>query len=140
MVRKTREGFPREYRIVRGAEYRAAYEGGLKLYQPHFILFARANSLTHHRLGITVTRKVGGAVVRNRIKRLFREIYRRVASEIPGSFDLVVNARRGAEAAGFSGLREQFLAAAGEAFRRRPLGAPAGIEQPASAKEGGAAP
>jgi len=55
-------------------------------------VFGLENRLGHCRVGFTVTRKVGNAVVRNRIKRILREIYRvnRLAST--GSLDLVVNA------------------------------------------------
>lgn len=122
MASRAREGFPKEYRIVRGADYRAAYGAGRKVHRTHFVLFALPNKLGHHRLGITVTRKVGSAVVRNRIKRLFREIFRRDAAGLPGSFDLVVNARRGAERADFGALRASFVGAALEAGAGAPVG------------------
>ena len=111
MVRQTREGFPWQYRIVRGSDYRAIYDAGRKLHSESFVLFAKSNTLGHHRLGITVSRKIGSAVVRNRVKRLFRELFRRSAAEIPPSFDLVINAKRGCALAGFVKLREEFLAA-----------------------------
>jgi ribonuclease P protein component len=117
VVRKTQEGFPWHYRIVRGSDYRAIYDAGLKLYSDSFVLFARANSLGHHRLGITVSRKIGGAVVRNRVKRLFREIFRKSAAEIPPSFDIVINARRGSAEAGYAQLQKEYLAVVGKMCR-----------------------
>ncbi len=117
MVRKTPEGFPWHYRIVRGSDYRAVYDAGLKLHSERFVLFAKANALGHHRLGITVSRKIGGAVIRNRVKRLFREIFRKSAAEIHPSFDLVFNAKRGSATAGYVELREEFLAAASRICR-----------------------
>jgi ribonuclease P protein component len=48
------------------------------------------------RLGITVSRKIGGAVARNRIKRLVREFFRLHYDQLPPSADLVVVAKRGA--------------------------------------------
>ena len=117
MVRKPQEGFPWHYRIVRGSEYRAVYDAGLKLHSERFVLFAKANTLGHHRLGITVSRKVGGAVVRNRVKRLFREIFRRSSVEIHPSFDIVLNAKRGCAEAGYRELRAEYLVAIGRICR-----------------------
>ncbi|PYV14766.1 MAG: ribonuclease P protein component [Acidobacteria bacterium] len=110
--RRASEGFPRQLRIARRSEFRALYDGGRRLHSENFVLFGRENALEHHRLGITVTRKIGGAVVRNRIKRLFREAFRRSRAEIPGHFDFVVNARRDCSRAGFDTLRLEFLSAA----------------------------
>ena len=75
-------------------------------------MFGLENGRSHHRLGITVSRKVGGAVIRNRIKRLFREIFRRSAGEIPGHFDLVINAKAGSVGVSYFELRNEFMAAA----------------------------
>lgn len=104
-----KQGFPRRYRIVRSSDYGAIYRESERLQGQHFVLYLRANGLGHHRLGITVSRKVGKAVVRNRIKRLFREIFRRTCVEIPHYFDFVVNARPACAGAGYERLREEFL-------------------------------
>jgi ribonuclease P protein component len=111
VVRKTPEGFPWHYRIVRGADYRAAYSAGLRCQSGSFILFGKENHLGHHRLGITVSRKVGSAVARNRAKRLFREIFRKSVAAIPDSLDLVVNAKRECAGAAYRNLRKEFLSA-----------------------------
>jgi ribonuclease P protein component len=118
VVRKTQEGFPWHYRIVRGADYRSVYSAGHKHHSGRFVLFGKENQLGHHRLGITVSRKVGSAVVRNRTKRLFREIFRKSLAAIPDSLDLVVNAKRECAAAVYRDLREEFLAAAARLGRQ----------------------
>lgn len=110
MAKHTGQGFPHTHRVVRGADYRAIYNEGNRIQGDRFVLFWRENSLDHHRLGITVSRKVGNAVVRNRIKRLFREVFRRSCAEIPHHYDFIVNARRGCDRAGYMKLREDFLA------------------------------
>ncbi len=55
-------------------------------------VFGLENRLGRCRVGLTVTRKLGNAVVRNRIKRILREIYRVNQLSLTGSLDLVINA------------------------------------------------
>lgn len=112
MVNPTAEGFPHEVRIVRSSDYKALYRSGRKISSERFVLFSRRNRVGYHRLGITVSRKVGGAVVRNRVKRLLREIFRRSAGEIPNQYDIVVNAKSGCAGASYFELRSEFLASA----------------------------
>jgi ribonuclease P protein component len=105
------EAFPREVRIVRSSDYRAIYQVGKKVYSDRFVIFGRENNIGHPRLGLTVSRKVGGAVVRNRIKRLFREIFRRSIGEIPNQLDIVINAKSGCAGVNYVELRAEFLSA-----------------------------
>ena len=111
MVNATAEKFPRSVRIVRSSDYQALYKTGYKIHSSHFVLFGRRNTLGDSRLGITASRKVGGAVVRNRVKRLFREIFRRTLNQIPSGFDMVVNAKSGCNNAHYDDLRAEFLTA-----------------------------
>ena len=55
-----------------------------------------ANGLPHTRLGLSVSRRVGNAVLRNRWKRIIREAFRTQRDELPVGLDLVVRPRRGA--------------------------------------------
>ena len=112
MARKADERFPAAHRLVRGSDFRSLYSEGRRMDAGKFVLFVRPNQLGHNRLGLTVSRKVGGAVTRNRVKRLFREIFRRFSTDLSSHFDFVVNAKRECATAAIAVLREEFLSAA----------------------------
>ena len=111
MDKSSSEKFPQHVRIVRSVDYQKLYKTGRKVHSADFVLFTRGNALEHHRVGITVSRKIGNAVVRNRVKRLFREIFRRYFRLIPGRFDIVINAKSGCAKASYAGLQTEFMAA-----------------------------
>jgi ribonuclease P protein component len=96
------EGFPRARRVRKRAEYLAIQGGGRRFSGDHYMLFARrAGEPGPARLGITVSRKVGGAVLRNKVKRWVRESCRRMQAELPTGVDLVIVARPSAARAGY---------------------------------------
>ena len=92
---RSRQSFTAADRIRKRREYQRVYDRGRKISSRNFTLFLLENDLRRPRLGITVTRRVGGAVQRNRVKRLLREWFRKVRRDLP-AVDLVVNAREGA--------------------------------------------
>lgn len=82
-------------RLTRAADYRRILRGGLRLEGPLFSLVARWNDRGHDRLGLAANRRVGGAVERNRAKRLLRESFRRHKEEGLRGRDLILLAKRG---------------------------------------------
>jgi len=70
-------------------------------------VFVHANGLGRARLGIAATRKLGSAVIRNRAKRLVREVFRR--NKPPGGFDIVVIPRREMLEADYAHVEADFL-------------------------------
>ena len=98
---RRRERLPRAARVRLRSDYLAIQNRGRRVGGANLLVFALAGS---GRMGITVSRKVGGAVVRNRVKRWIRECYRRGRSAFPGTVDFVVVARPSAAAADQVGL------------------------------------
>jgi ribonuclease P protein component len=84
--------FRRTQRIRRRAEFQQIYKHGTRVSSRYYTLFIQPNRLAIGRLGVAATRKLGGAVVRNRAKRLVREVFRR--SGIAPGFDIIVVPRR----------------------------------------------
>jgi len=106
---RRRERLPRAARVRKRPDYLAIQNGGRRVSGTHLMVFSLAGN---GRMGITVSRKVGGAVVRNRVKRWIRECYRRRRTDFPGQVDFVVVARPAAAGAGHAGLCRELAALA----------------------------
>ena len=91
--------YPKEARVRRRAEFTVCYERGRRLHTTHFLLFLLPVAEGRSRTGMAVSRKVGNAVTRNRIKRLLREFFRLHACALPRG-DVVAVAKRQAGEAG----------------------------------------
>ncbi len=85
--------FPHAHRLHGGAAFRAVYDGKVRKHAGPLTVFCRPNGLPHSRLGLSVSRKVGHAPRRGRVKRMLREAFRLTHGERPVGFDLVVVAR-----------------------------------------------
>jgi ribonuclease P protein component len=110
-----REGFPRARRIRKRPHYLVVQNTGRRLGSAHYLLFARrqpdgAGAPT--RIGITVTKKVGNAVVRNRVKRWLRESCRKMMDRFPVGVDLVIVARPSAAQAGLAPTAQELASLA----------------------------
>ncbi len=96
-------------RLSRSAEFERVYRQGRSVANRHLVLYSFPNESTGElRLGLSVSRKVGGAVERNRVKRLLREAFDGVAGELGEGQDIVIvarpEARELADSAGLSGI------------------------------------
>jgi ribonuclease P protein component len=98
------EALPKQKRLAKRREFVKVYETGRKLFSRYSVLFFVANDQPHSRIGITATKKLGKANVRNRLKRWTRETYRRQREPLgldARSLDIVVNVKPNAAAASF---------------------------------------
>jgi ribonuclease P protein component len=91
-------GLPKEARLRSPAEFRRAYETGVRIEGRFMTAFVAKSPENRHRLGVTASKKaIGNAVQRNRAKRLLREAFRLSKPEmaaLSGKYDWVLNARR----------------------------------------------
>lgn len=85
-------GLRPQERIRRRAEFQRVYDAGFKVSGRYSTVFLLPNALSVGRLGIAATRKFGGAVQRNKAKRLIREVFRR--NKVASGFDVVVIPKR----------------------------------------------
>lgn len=111
-------------RLRRRADYLRCYRTGRRRHGSLAILYFVPNPLGHPRLGITASRKVGKAVVRHRLKRRIKEIYRRWKDrgQLP-ALDLIIHLKPEAGKADFQAIRSELLRLlSGVRERREPAG------------------
>ncbi len=88
--------FPKTTRLLRGGQFQKVYRRRRSVSDRILIVHGCENDLEHARLGLSVSKRVGNAVVRNRWKRAIREAFRLIQAETSPGIDLVISPRRGA--------------------------------------------
>ena len=109
--------FRPEERIRRRAEFQQIYARGVRIHGRYSTLFVLSTTRTTGRLGIAATKKLGGAVVRNRAKRLIREVFRR--NKIASGLDVVVVPKRELLDASLTVLEADYLSTLERRFRQK---------------------
>ena len=109
-IPRSGESLSRGQRLCRREDYRRCYQKGRRNYGPHLTLYFIDNRCGYSRIGLTVSRKVGRAVVRVKLKRRFREIYRRWPQRKDlRPLDLVIHAQPSSATATFAELERDLV-------------------------------
>lgn len=115
---KEGEGLSRDERLRHRADYLRCYRQGRRQQGSLAVLYYSPNQLRHARIGVTTGRKVGGSVVRHRLRRRTKEIYRRWGDrrKLP-ALDLVVHWKPEAAEVDFAELERELLGLLGRLVR-----------------------
>ncbi len=108
MTEEHPNAFPPTHRLKKRVDFLRTRDHGRRVWGRRFIYYIRPGKKRTTRIGITVSKKVGNAVIRNRIKRWVREAFRQNPHLFSRPIDLVVIAKRGVEDFGYATIRDEF--------------------------------
>ncbi len=106
-------------RIRKKNDFSSLYREGSRFRGRHFSLVFRRNELGYSRLAVVASRKVGSAVVRNRVKRRLRELFRRNKGLLAEPIDLIVIARPESGDVPWAEVRDSYISSLTMIFRKR---------------------
>lgn len=111
---------PRSFRVTKRFEYRRVQREASKFHSPHFLFLVAEQrpALLRARIGLTVTKRVGCAVERNRVRRLLREVFRHHKASFPMNYDIVVIAKDGAPKLTFAEVENELSIATATMHRK----------------------
>ncbi|MGI6345432.1 MAG: ribonuclease P protein component [Bacillota bacterium] len=92
----------KEDRLIKNADFRSVYRAGRSVADRYLVLYSLPQDQPGVRLGISVSKKVAGSVGRNRLKRLVREVFRSLRSNIVDGYHLIVILRVSSRDIGFA--------------------------------------
>jgi len=118
MVPRGSEKFPKTARLKKRPEFLRLSRTGNKIHSANFIVISKKTDAAESRLGVTVSGKVGNAVVRNKIKRLVREYFRR-QRELITATDTLVIARPSAKGVSYASVASELKKAWTHESRKR---------------------
>ncbi|ADO76160.1 ribonuclease P protein component [Stigmatella aurantiaca] len=102
------ERFPKALRLLRRHEFLQVQGSGQKIPSDCLLALVKRNGRAHSRLGLTISSKVGNAVVRVRLRRLLRECFRKRRAQWPQGLDVVLVVRASANEAAFTEVSRAF--------------------------------
>lgn len=98
--------------LTLNTQFKKLYQKGNSNVSPTVVVYAKRNGLPFNRIGITVSKKIGKAVIRNRSKRRLREVFRTNSKNLIQGFDFVLVARGRTAFSPYARLEADFLSAA----------------------------
>ncbi|MCS7079848.1 MAG: ribonuclease P protein component [Chloracidobacterium sp.] len=102
--------FTKQDRLLKTRDFQRVYRHGKQLHSPLFTIFVAPNRLGRTRLGVTTSRKLSkSSVVRNRCRRLLREVFRRHRAALPAGWDVVINAKFQLTTAKYALVEQEFV-------------------------------
>jgi ribonuclease P protein component len=110
--------FPQRVRLKTPAQFKTVYDQKRSVSDGLLVVYAAANGLQHPRVGLSVSRKVGNAVVRNRWKRLLREAFRLNRHALPVGIDFILIPRSGQTEPSLQGVSDSLIRLTADAARR----------------------
>lgn len=99
--------------LKKSGDFSLVYRTGQSKANRQLVMYIRPNELEINRLGISVSKKIGNSVVRHRITRVIREVYRLNNTKLMSGWDIVIIARGGARGKGYDDLKSSFFHLAG---------------------------
>lgn len=100
----------RSHRLRKNEQFQEVFQKGNSAANKQFVLYsAKQEGQAAFRAGISVSKKIGNAVIRNRVKRLIREALSRLESKIPSGLDLIIIARPGVEAMSLDAIEQSLV-------------------------------
>lgn len=113
-------GFSRACRLRTRSDFSRVFSFGRSVADRHFVVYTRSNELGRSRVGLSVGRRAGGAVQRNRVKRLLREAFRLSRSRFPQDLDVLVVVRGPESPDRLDDVREALVRLIGRSVRATP--------------------
>ena len=95
--------------LKKNHEFRRLYNKGKSAASQYIVIYIRKNNSTRNQLGVTVSKKIGGAVQRNRVRRRLKEIYRLSEDDLKPGYDIVIVARLSSRFIKYSELEASVL-------------------------------
>ena len=78
------------YKLRNNMEFKKVYNGGKNYWNRNLVLYVRKNNMENSRIGYSITKKIGNSVVRNKVRRRVKEIYRLNVNNIKSGYDIIL--------------------------------------------------